>query len=86
MVIAGPSESPIVKGLALDLERRGFVVYVIVGSAQEEQKVQENGRVDIRPLYMDITEVRQTTAGSADDCHKCFMVSGQFHIFNAEKM
>ena len=58
VVIAGPPESPMVKGLMLELERRGFVVYVIVGSAQEEQKVHGNGRVDIRPLYMDITEVR----------------------------
>ena len=62
VVVAGPVESPLVKGVVMDLERRGFVVYVVVGSAREEQKVQDNGRVDVRPLYMDITEVSGTAA------------------------
>ncbi|KAI9699184.1 MAG: hypothetical protein M1820_007263 [Bogoriella megaspora] len=60
VVIAGPSESPLVLSLSQDLERRGFIVYVVVGSAQEESRVQSNGRADIRPLYVDITEVLRT--------------------------
>ncbi|KAL9065800.1 MAG: hypothetical protein Q9157_007351 [Trypethelium eluteriae] len=67
VVVAGPAESPMVKGLAADLERRGFVVYVVVGSPQDELKVQENGRLDIRPLYMDITE-----PASAEDAMERF--------------
>ncbi|KAI9687289.1 MAG: hypothetical protein M1822_002332 [Bathelium mastoideum] len=50
------NSSALVKGVALDLERRGFVVYVVVGSAREEQWVKESGRVDVRPLWLDVTE------------------------------
>jgi len=54
VVIAGPPGSPITKSISLDLERRGFIVYVVVNSAEEEQTVQSEARVDIRPLNLDI--------------------------------
>ncbi len=41
----------------LDLERRGFIVYVVVGSAAEEQKIQSESKRDILPLRIDITDV-----------------------------
>lgn len=58
IVIAGPPNSPITKSLALDLERRGFIVYVVVNSPEEEQIVRDESRVDIRPLLLDIVDVR----------------------------
>lgn len=58
IVIAGPPSSPITKSLSLDLERRGFIVYVVVNSPEEEEIVQKESRVDIRPLLLDIVDVR----------------------------
>lgn len=58
IVIAGPPSSPITKSLSLDLERRGFIVYVVVNSPEEEQIVQNESRVDVRPLLLDIVDVR----------------------------
>jgi Fungal family of unknown function (DUF1776) len=57
LVIAGPPSSPITKSISLDLERRGFIVYVVVNSVEEEQIVQGEARVDIRPLHLDIVDV-----------------------------
>lgn len=57
LVIAGPPSSPITKSISLDLERRGFIVYVVVNGAEEEQIVQGEARVDIRPLHLDIVDV-----------------------------
>ncbi|KAF2146688.1 uncharacterized protein K452DRAFT_282870 [Aplosporella prunicola CBS 121167] len=56
IVIAGPPSSPITKSLSLDLERRGFIVYVVVNTPEEEQIVQSESRVDIRPLLLDIAD------------------------------
>lgn len=56
-VLAAPPNEPICKSLALDLERRGFIVYVVVGSPEEEQMVLGESRVDIRPLRVDMTNV-----------------------------
>jgi Fungal family of unknown function (DUF1776) len=57
LVIAGPPSSPVTKSISLDLERRGFIVYVVVNSVEEEQIVQGEARVDIRPLHLDIVDV-----------------------------
>ncbi|KAJ9669071.1 hypothetical protein H2201_000897 [Coniosporium apollinis] len=62
VVIAGPPSSPIIKSLALDLERRGFIVYIVVNSSEEEQTVQAESRVDIRPLHLDIVDTFATQA------------------------
>ncbi|KAK8203816.1 hypothetical protein IWZ01DRAFT_96091 [Phyllosticta capitalensis] len=52
VVIAGPPASPITRSLCTDLERRGFIVYVVVSSPEEEQLVQ--GEFAVRPLLLDI--------------------------------
>jgi len=57
VVIAGTPNSPITRSIMLDLERRGFIVYVVVGSAAEEQKIQSESKRDILPLRIDITDV-----------------------------
>lgn len=58
VVLAGSPYSPLTRSLSLDLERRGFVVYIPVSNLAEEQLVQSESRVDIRPLNLDITSVR----------------------------
>ena len=58
VVLAGSAHSPLTRAISSDLERRGFIVYIPVGSLAEEQLVQSDSRSDIRPLNLDITSVR----------------------------
>lgn len=58
VVLAGSPHSPLTRSLSLELERRGFVVYIPVGSVSEEQIIQSESRADIRPMNIDITSVR----------------------------
>lgn len=60
VVLAGSPQSPLTRSLSLDLERRGFIVYILVSSLFEEQVVQSEFRADIRPLHLDVTSVRPT--------------------------
>lgn len=45
------------RAIATDLERRGYIVFVTVTSAQEEQLVRSENRMDIRALWLDLTTV-----------------------------
>lgn len=60
VVIAGPPNSPIVRSLSLDLERRGFIVYIVCSNMDEEQQVLSESRVDVRPLHLDIVDTMGT--------------------------
>ena len=57
VVLAGSPHSTLTRLLSLDLERRGFIVYIPVSTLSEEQIIQSESRIDIRPLNMDITSV-----------------------------
>lgn len=57
VVLAGSPHSPLTRSMSLDLERRGFIVYIPVSNVSEKQIVQSESRADIRPLNMDITSV-----------------------------
>ena len=57
VVLAGSPHSPLTRSLSLDLERRGFIVYIPVSTVSEEQIIKSESRADIRPLNMDITSV-----------------------------
>lgn len=46
------------RAIAEDLERRGFIVYVVVQSVEEEHTIQMQNRADIRALHLDLTTVR----------------------------
>ena len=61
MVIAGSPNEPITRSLALDLERRGFIVYIVVNTVEEEQLVRNEARADIHPLNIDIVDVSFAT-------------------------
>ncbi|KAI9813121.1 MAG: hypothetical protein M1827_004341 [Pycnora praestabilis] len=56
VVVAGSPNEPITRSLSLDLERRGFIVYVVVSTIEEEQIIHSESRVDIRPLNVDIID------------------------------
>lgn len=56
VVLACPSfHDPLTRSLALDLDRRGYIVYITVSSNEEDRLVQSEGKWDIRPLWMDMT-------------------------------
>lgn len=57
---------PLSRSLALDLERRGYVVYVTVSSTEEDSLIQQEGKADLRPLWMDLTS---TVPNPAVDIH-----------------
>lgn len=54
------------RSLALDLERRGYVVYVTVSSTEEDSLVQQEAKPDLRPLWIDLTS---TVPNPAVDVH-----------------
>lgn len=56
-VVAGSPHEPMTRAIATDLERRGYIVYVTVSSADEEQIVKSENRADIKALWMDLTTV-----------------------------
>jgi hypothetical protein len=57
VVIAGSPALPLTRSLSLDLERKGFVVFIVANSHEDEIMVQNLSRPDIRPLSIDITDV-----------------------------
>jgi hypothetical protein len=57
VVIAGSPSLPLTKSLSLDLERRGFIVYIVCNTIEDEVTVQNMSRPDIRGLSIDITDV-----------------------------
>lgn len=58
VVIAGDPKLPLTRSLSLDLERRGFIVYIACNNLDDEAMVQNLSRPDVRPLGIDITDVR----------------------------
>ncbi|KAL8774733.1 MAG: hypothetical protein Q9209_000672 [Squamulea sp. 1 TL-2023] len=55
VILAGPPSAPLTRSLSLDLERRGFVVYIPVNSLWEERLIQAESKADIHPLHLDVT-------------------------------
>ncbi|MCJ1463655.1 hypothetical protein MMC07_002263 [Pseudocyphellaria aurata] len=62
VVLAGSPYSPLTRSLSLDLERRGFIVYIPVTDFSEEEMVKSESRSDIRPLNLDITSPAATAS------------------------
>ncbi|EKD18190.1 uncharacterized protein L3040_007640 [Drepanopeziza brunnea f. sp. 'multigermtubi'] len=56
VVVAGSPSEPITRSIAQDLERRGFVVYIVCNTIEEEVLVQNESRPDIKPLMVDILD------------------------------
>jgi hypothetical protein len=57
VVIAGSPTLPLTRSLSLDMERRGFIVFIVCNAAEDESMVQAMKRPDIRPLSIDTTDV-----------------------------
>ncbi|KAI0178997.1 DUF1776-domain-containing protein [Hypoxylon sp. FL1284] len=59
VVVAGSPTLPLTKSLSLDMERRGFIVFVLCHSAQDEVAVLQYSRPDIKVLSIDVTDPPQ---------------------------
>ncbi|OAG39372.1 hypothetical protein AYO21_06388 [Fonsecaea monophora] len=67
VIIAGSTfHDALTRSLALDLERRGYVVYITVSSTEEDSLVQQEAKADLRPLWIDLTS---TVPNPAVDVH-----------------
>ncbi|KAL7272049.1 hypothetical protein RUND412_005161 [Rhizina undulata] len=62
VIIIGEVHEAVTKSLELDLERRGFIVFVVVGSMDDEVAVLNEGREDIRPLVIDVVDTERAQA------------------------
>lgn len=66
ILVCSSFHDPLTHSLALDLERRGYVVYVTVSSTEEDSLIQQEAKADLRPLWMDLTS---TVPNQAVDIH-----------------
>ncbi|KAI0809975.1 hypothetical protein GGR55DRAFT_147543 [Xylaria sp. FL0064] len=71
VVIAGSPSLPLTKSLALDLERRGFLVFIVCNTAEDEAMVQHLARQDIRGFSIDIND--PPSAGASIDRFAAFL-------------
>ncbi|KAL1303699.1 hypothetical protein AAFC00_007051 [Neodothiora populina] len=79
VVISGSPSSPLTLALALDLERRGFIVYFVTSSAEDEQHIRGQSRVDLLPLNLDL--VHPSTAQEQVSRFRNFL-SRHHHAFH----
>ncbi|KAF3342522.1 hypothetical protein VD0001_g1790 [Verticillium dahliae] len=63
VVIAGSPTLPLTRSLSLDMERRGFIVFVVCNAVEDESMVHNMSRPDIKPLTIDATD--PPSAGNA---------------------
>ena len=54
VILAGTYHDPLCRSVALDLYRRGYIVYVTVSSASEEKAIYSE-KIGLQPLWMDLT-------------------------------
>ena len=55
-MVAGAVANPLTSALYLDLERRGFVVYVVANTEEDERYVRSLSRADLLPLHLDLVD------------------------------
>ncbi|KAI5366332.1 Putative NAD(P)-binding domain superfamily [Septoria linicola] len=79
VVVAGAVANPLTSALYLDLERRGFVVYVVANTAEDEHYIRSQSRADLHFLRLDPAEDGYTSQeqllkfrGMLDHEHRAF--------------
>ncbi|KAL2270970.1 hypothetical protein VTJ83DRAFT_341 [Remersonia thermophila] len=83
VVIAGSPALPLTRSLSLDLERKGFIVFIVANSHEDEIMVQNLARPDIRPLGMDITDA--VNAGNSIDAFARYLQSPHASVPNGRR-
>lgn len=56
VVVVGAVANPLTSALYLDLERRGFVVYVVASTLQDEHYIRALSRADLVPLSLNLSD------------------------------
>jgi NAD(P)-dependent dehydrogenase (short-subunit alcohol dehydrogenase family) len=56
VIVAGAVANPLTSALCLDLERRGYVVYVVAHTAADEHYIRSLSRADLVPLSLDLVD------------------------------
>ncbi|KAI9894678.1 MAG: hypothetical protein M1814_002034 [Vezdaea aestivalis] len=56
VVISGALNEAATRTICLDLEKRGFIIYMIARTAEEEQLVESESRPDIKALRLDLPD------------------------------
>lgn len=56
VVVAGAVANPLASALYLDLERRGFVVYVVAHTSEDDHYIRSQSRADLLPLHVDLID------------------------------
>lgn len=67
-VVTGTPNAPITRSVAWDLERRGFIVYVVVLDAAEENSIRAESRNDVHPLHLNVTDVSRMNTLNMTGC------------------
>ncbi|KAL9105317.1 MAG: hypothetical protein Q9227_009484 [Pyrenula ochraceoflavens] len=70
VILATNYHDPISSSVALDLERRGYIVYVTVSSQSEEKALQAEKNIDLQPLWLDLTS---SVPSPSTDIHPNFL-------------
>ncbi|KAL2180182.1 uncharacterized protein P884DRAFT_236714 [Thermothelomyces heterothallicus CBS 202.75] len=83
VVIAGSPALPLTRSLSLDMERKGFVVFIVCNSHEDEIMVQNLARPDIRPLSIDITD--PPSAGTSIDAFARYLQAPHAAIPNGKR-
>ncbi|KAI5809327.1 hypothetical protein BZA77DRAFT_288375 [Pyronema omphalodes] len=65
LLLSGSPHDPCTRSLATDLERRGFIIFLIVANLDDEQTVLSLGGRDIRPLHLDLLDPTASSASVA---------------------
>ncbi|KAI9711388.1 MAG: hypothetical protein M1828_001933 [Chrysothrix sp. TS-e1954] len=83
VVVAGVPNSPVTRSVFLDLERRGFIVYVIASSPHEEQLVKDERKTDLMPLHLNVSDpsdVESTIRRFGEEMPPITTVSGSAEV------
>lgn len=56
VIVAGAVANPLTSAVCLDLERRGYVVYVVSHTAEDEHYIRSHSRADLIPLSLDLVD------------------------------
>lgn len=56
VVVAGAVANPMTSAICLDLERRGYIVYVVSHTAADEHYIKAHSRADVIPLSLDLID------------------------------
>lgn len=83
VMIAGSPALPLTRSLALDLERKGFIVFIVCNSHEDEDLVKGLARPDIRSFGIDITD--PTNAGNSIENFARYLQTPHAAIPNGKK-